>query len=343
MTELTLYVPGLFGPHAAFSSDYVPTVEYLSLILARARHEAIAPLSYHGRVNALFGYSALPDRDIPVAAVSRLAEAGGRADGAWMRADPVHLRADRNGLVLIDASMLGISENDAADLAEQVRASLESAGARLELASPERWYLRLHEEPDIITEELDAVIGRDIGVALPAGGSAARWNRLLNEMQMLLHDCEVNRAREARGLPPVNSLWFWGSGVLPLPGPARWDRVFANDAFSRGLASLCQTPVEDVPADLDNVIREENPDHVLVILDHCRRAVRYRDLDSWHAALGNLESGWFGPSCALIKRGKLKRFSLLADRHAWAMSRSGLYRFWRRRRSLAQFITGAQP
>ena len=43
---------------------------------------------------------------------------------------------------------------------------------------------------------------------------------LLNEVQVLLHQHPLNAARQTRGLPPVNSVWFWGAGRLPAPGPS---------------------------------------------------------------------------------------------------------------------------
>ncbi|MEK9816785.1 MAG: hypothetical protein VW447_06700, partial [Limnobacter sp.] len=31
-------------------------------------------------------------------------------------------------------------------------------------------------------------------------------------MQVELHNAEFNKAREAKGLKPLNALWFWGGG-----------------------------------------------------------------------------------------------------------------------------------
>ncbi len=342
MIELTLYIPGLLGPEATYSTEYVPRAEHLSLLLSRGLRRDLAPLTFHGRINELFGYAVPPGRDIPVAAVSRLVDAAERPQGWWMRADPVHLRADRNGLMLIDAALLNISSRDALALAAELRGCLEGMGAQLEVSAPGRWYLKLHEVPDIHTEELDTVIGRDVGVALPEGGAATRWNRLLNELQMLLHGSEVNRARDSRGLAPVNSLWLWGGGELPVPVEPRWARVHAEDLFARGLGVLSDTAVAAVPRNAGDLDDNKDLARVLVVLDHCRRAVRYRDLEGWHTALGDLENNWFGPCADLIRSGTVKKFDLVTDHQAWRMSRPSLYRFWRRRRPLAHFITGME-
>src|SRR3546814_1648462 len=49
-----------------------------------------------------------------------------------------------------------------------------------------------------------------------AGGSEGRrWRVLLGEAQVVLHNHPRNARRAEQGRPPVNSLWFWGGGVLP--------------------------------------------------------------------------------------------------------------------------------
>lgn len=56
------------------------------------------------------------------------------------------------------------------------------------------------------------------------------WYKLLNEMQMFLHQHQVNQNREQRGLLPANSLWFWGGGNRP-------------DKFDQGIVWYCDDPV----------------------------------------------------------------------------------------------------
>ena len=79
--------------------------------------------------------------------------AGGRADGARgpgeadegsgfrLRADPVHLRADIDDLVLFDASDIDLSPDDAVALARTVNDALGPDGPRIDAAHPHRWYV----------------------------------------------------------------------------------------------------------------------------------------------------------------------------------------------------------
>ena len=82
--------------------------------------------------------------------------------------------------------------------------------------------------------------GADVDPNLPARG----WHPLLTEIQMALYDHPVNTAREARGAPVVNSVWFWGGGALPKEPRARWHSVSADDAVALGLARCAQLHAE---------------------------------------------------------------------------------------------------
>jgi hypothetical protein len=59
--------------------------------------------------------------------------------------------------------------------------------------------------------------------------------KLQNEVQMAWFEHPVNEAREARGLPAVNSIWFHAQGAAqPVRSP--FATVFSDAAATRGLA-----------------------------------------------------------------------------------------------------------
>jgi len=55
---------------------------------------------------------------------------------------------------------------------------------------------------------IDRAIGRNVDVWQPPAEQSKSIRRLQNEMQMLLYTHPLNEAREARGLPTVNSFWL---------------------------------------------------------------------------------------------------------------------------------------
>ncbi len=288
-------------------------------------------------LGALFG---LQPATLPVAALSRWGETGLRPDGSWLRADPVHLRADQHRLLLFDARLLAMQMAEARQLAAELAPLFAEHGARLEVPHASRWYLCLPQEPGIVSTALDAAAGGDIDRLLPAGHAGAEWRRLLNEIQMLLHASSVNEAREAAGVPAVNSVWFWGEGALPGEIPHRWDRVLGSDPLVAGLALAARrTSYAPLPAPGDWLQAAGYEGEVLVVDDALQAPVSYGDPAAWNAALAVLEAQCMKPLLEAVRSGRVASCTLLpGDGTAWRLTRSGLRRFWRRTLTLASLV-----
>ena len=59
------------------------------------------------------------------------------------------------------------------------------------------------------------ILEKRIRQYLPKGENAARLFKMMKESHAILKDHPVNKAREARGLKPANSIWLWGEGKRP--------------------------------------------------------------------------------------------------------------------------------
>jgi len=98
---------------------------------------------------------------------------------------------------------------------------------------PQRWYVRLDRLSLMRTTPLSQVIGGDVRKALPLGEDAAHWHQVFNEIQMLLHTHPLNEAREARGEPAINSVWFWGGGCSESVALQKnYDSVSSDDVLA---------------------------------------------------------------------------------------------------------------
>lgn len=85
-----------------------------------------------------------------------------------------------------------------------------------------------------------SVLGKTANPYIEQSRQNLRWYQLLNEIQMFMHQHEVNAERTSRGLLPINSLWCWGAGVVPqgLNAKLAWycdDPVLNQFARSLGL------------------------------------------------------------------------------------------------------------
>ena len=179
----------------------------------------------------------------PIAALQRQAEANDAGSYAWLRADPVHLRAEMSGARLIAWGNLGVQGDEADAFIDALAPMLAQEGIDIGRTAPEHWYLRLPDglvPPDAVTPA-DA-LGDDLLPHLPAGEVGRSWRRLQSELQVLLHQHPLNAARAVRGQPAVNSLWFWGGGRLPLHVRSPAATFHSDEPTLRALALAAGLP-----------------------------------------------------------------------------------------------------
>jgi len=332
-TTLSLLIPGLLGAWPDDQATPHPTAPALQWLLARAdRHEA--PLTSDAALFQLFGLPIPADADLPVAAVTQLADGGDPGDGWWLRADPVHLRPDLRGVFLADARTLAIEPVEAAALAAAFDQTFACDGLQLHVPRPDRWYLRLPADPGIHTHSLHSVIGRDINPLLPHGPNARRWHALLTEAQMLFYNHPVNQAREQRNQPMVNSVWFWGGGPLPArPCPAAAG-LYSRDPLACGLAGLADIAIHPPPNNAsDWQVTAADEIDSLVMLDLARHDQMDGDPLAWADHVAALEQDWFEPCRRLLQTGQLKTLHLYGGNgFQYSLTGAARWRFWRRTR-----------
>ena len=163
-----------------------------------------------GRRAQLLRHFPLRGEGWPIAALARQAEVGDAAGAAWLRADPVWLRPDINGLrLLAHGEALGLEREDCDELLPALRPLFGDAGFALDAPHPARWYLRLPDGAKVpsFSDPGDA-LGEDVFDHLDTSPEGRRWRTLASEAQVTLHNHPLNTRRAARGQAPVNALWF---------------------------------------------------------------------------------------------------------------------------------------
>ena len=185
------------------------------------------------------------DGDIPAAALTRDHLAGDAADASWLSADPAWVQPDMSGARLMACGQLPLSMEEAQALAEPLKPVFAEDGMTLEISSPQRWHLRLPVQaslPDFAAPE--QALGEDLYEHLPQGPETRRWRVLFNEVQVLLHQHPHNARRREHGLPPINSLWFWGGGMLPTHVDTTLHGVIGEDVLLLALAQRAGIPTQ---------------------------------------------------------------------------------------------------
>ena len=333
-----MLLPGLFSdlpvPDASELSPATDPPVTLETLLARADRAEGGPAGFELRLFGLFGASHSLDGDLPVAPVTRLADMGVIDREWWVRADPVYLEPGHDSLVLHAGLDLTQAEADA--LAAELNVTLAADGWLLKAPRPGRWYLKPPQAAQIRTTPLPQAAGRDIHALLPSGPESRAWHTLLSELQILLHTSSVNAAREARGLQPANSVWFWGGGRLPQLGSVTWTQVWSSEPLASGLARLAGLSAEPLSANgLEWLDQMPSSGNCLLVLDQLAPLLLQGDMSGWKQALLRLGSDWITPLTAAVHARRLANLTIVSDTGpVFRYGRAHRWRFWRRRSAL---------
>ncbi len=321
-----LLIPGLF---ATPPEERLPALE---LLLARGRCTASGSQSCEAWLHDAFEL----DAPLPAGALTLLGTSLDPGADGWTRADPVHLRFMQDRLVLAPGAVLRLQRAEADALCEALSRHF-APHWHLQAVDAERWVARATEAVAIEAQPPIELAGRDVGGALPPAMSAR-----LTEAQMVLHTHPVNEAREARGEPPVNSVWFWGPGRAPQLSSKRWHSVIADEPLARGLgraAGMLQQPLPaSAAAWLDRAPEEGR---YLIVLDELRMPHALEETGEYQETLAKLERDWFGPLLGALRDGRVGMVTVhvpdAAECVAYETIRADLRRFWRRPRSLEHY------
>src|SRR5256885_4601301 len=237
-----LYIPNFFASEGLPRGNGLAAAETLIARGRRRRRALVSPEAW------LFGrFGMARQRDWPVAPYTLLADGGAPERHHWMRADPVHLQVGRDSLGLADSASFDVSRAESEALVEALNRHFGQTMLFHPL-QPARWYVRLQKTPDMQTTPAAAARGAALDEKLPSGPDAMRFHALMNEAQMLLHEHPVNAEREARGEPALNSIWFWGGGVIAAAKARPFSAGGARHPLTPRPALPPRTPAPPVPA-----------------------------------------------------------------------------------------------
>jgi hypothetical protein len=277
--------------------------------------------------DALLHLFRIPRDEPPIAALTLLGDDAAPGEDYWLRADPVCLQATRTRLMLAPLPEGELSIEEAQDLAAALAPHLAASGHELMARRAQRWYIRCAHTPRLRTEPPLAASGLLTEDRLPSGEDGPHWRRLMTEAQMLLHAHPVNAAREASGKPPVNAIWPWGGGRLPVMPPSSYTAVYGDDPLIAGLARAASAFVP-LPQTAAAVLADATEASELLIVLAPGEAGDEPELDAH----------WIDPLAKALHDGALAALRIVlidaAGARCRALRRAHLRRFWRRARPL---------
>jgi hypothetical protein len=317
-SRVILHVPELAAALTQAGTGRLPWLEkFFSRAAARSVEDGTAVLA------ECFG---VPPDLLAVAPLERLADTGQRDEACWWRADPVHLEADRDQLVMLPQAALAVTADEGRQFAETFNQSYAVDGFKLETTQLERWYLRVSAAWHCRTWNPAYVEGKAVLEFMPAGKDENPVRKLMTEIQMLLHEHPVNQARESAGMPAINSLWLWAGGRLPQSVPQAPARIITTQPRVRGLALLAGRESESWPVTAFEQFAE----------GESLLALGMSDFD---ADMGRLEKQLIVPLWRALASGRVGEIRCYpGGSRLFILLRNSTWRFWRRSRPLAEVL-----
>ena len=260
----------------------------------------------------------------PSAAVIRTGLGEERADGFWLRAQPIHFAAGLDRLTTIplhgDARM---SAAERKSLSPTFADHLQSTGLELHEGADGEWLLRSGAPLQVQTVSPDFAAANPAEDILPRGRDAGGLRRLMTEMQMLLHEHPVNTQRQLRGLPALNAIWLYGEGMLSEVSASATAHASVpalpaacgEDVYLRGMYRLHDQPVKAQPADAASLLAQIGGATVACI-----------DVTSAEV----LEERWLAPLGRALMSGAIAKLTVMFEGWQVVIDRAAMFKLWRR-------------
>lgn len=314
-SHITLLLPGLRAAlsHAALPPSLARLAARGSGFKQSDEYASRAALQWWQRdVLRELGLDANRFASAPLCALAR-----GQSSGAWLHVEPVHLAVSMDGLALQTVRTRDTAELNALEPA--LRAHCEQAGFEWHRLDNDV-LLHCRDALQVTTVAPQSAALHGLRGAQPEGADAKRLIQLSTELQMLLHEHPSQRARLARGEPPINALWLWGAGEITTERatlPIAW----SDSPYLRGLYRACGAECHSL-SEWPAAANASQSNAILV--------ANVSDA-------ADAEQRWFALLYNALQRGVWRSARIYLDDMRFDVSRSQLWRIWRRDLSLEDF------
>ncbi len=123
---------------------------------------------------------------------------------------PVHAMVATDSITLMDPCEVPLSVEDSETLFQAVAPIFESEGVSIKWVSAMNWQVSHPSLAGLALPSIERVLAQSVQYwqTLTPVQPVRLLRRLQSEAQMVLYAHPLNQAREARGLPSINSLWL---------------------------------------------------------------------------------------------------------------------------------------
>ena len=214
---------------------------------------------------SILGKLNLPYSDQGLGALRMWGQTGDRPTVWIAAADPVYLEPRLDHICLHSLGSDSVPASDLRPLFDHLQSVLgEDAGygfARVGSCG----YLRAADPVSTAIMPSYVVHGDMPNEHMPTGEESGTYRNLVSEVEMALHDHEVNLRRQEQGLQPINGLWFWGGGLAPEQKTEPRPPLFAEDPLLKGYWLSKTAVVEPWPGTIEGCLEQSVAGFVAVV------------------------------------------------------------------------------
>jgi hypothetical protein len=230
--------------------------------------------------------------------------------------------------VVFDSAHFVLSPLEAQSLVDPINQYLKGSGHAIERATPSRWYLLSETLITPAVPTLQEMQRRAVGGVLTDSRIAPEWRRLMNELQIVLHQQPVNAERDRHGELPINGVWIHTGGAVETY-EYRVSRVITRSSHARVLGTDLGLYWAE---ELTEPVAPPDGGDILVFDESLAVPTSYR---ARRTVLESMEARWFRPAFLWLRQRMISEIVIDGvDGRRFVIRRRHLYRFWRRPQSL---------
>jgi hypothetical protein len=331
-TQIDLVIPGLFNlPLEEFSADFLASnLPALNQLLS---YSNVIPNEQTDFESIIAGSLGLTGRQtLPFAQAYVNGEDAVDDPQRHLLCRTIHLKADMHNALVIPLENDSVNQDDSSLILEDLQTFFKE-DCDLKPLDNGLWLMRLkHCEPSDCYPHYLSVIGRKANQFIEQSKQALPWYKLMNEMQMFMHQHPVNQNRLTTGLLPINSLWFWGAGEMPKLDDNKTTWFCDNEELMRFAES---SNIRRLP--LDQLTQMKNGKNSVVIDLTLLEALKSSSGDDLQAKLESLEKDVFKPAMTFVRASRSSLQLRAAHHFDLTMTPFSKYKVWRSSKNLVSF------
>ncbi|MFT4606912.1 MAG: hypothetical protein ACI9YO_002983 [Gammaproteobacteria bacterium] len=334
-TQINLVVPGLFNlPLEEFAPDFLASnLPALNQILSYSNPIPNDQIDFESIIASSLGLTGRQTLPFAQAYVEEAVDEPHR----YLLCRTIHLKADMHNALVVPLESNSVNEVDSTLILEDLQAFF-SEDCDLKPLDNGLWLMRLkHCEASDCYPHYLSMIGRKANQFIEQSKHALPWYKLMNEMQMFMHQHPINQNRLTTGLLPINSLWFWGAGEKLRGEKPKFDdhtaQWFCDDEQLIRFAD--SSNIQHWP--LDQLTQMKSSKNAVVIDLSLLEALKSSSGDDLQAKLEILEKMVFKPALILFRSSRVSLQLRAGHRFDLTMTPFSKYKIWRSSKNLVSF------